>query len=57
MDEVQLHEIRDALDHELVLRRSGFKDKIEAMTQRQTRLGIPGRPRVEEGGGVYYIDW
>ncbi len=56
MDETQLHEIRDALNHELVLGRSYFKDKIEAMTQRQTRLGIPGRPRVEEEGGVYYID-
>jgi putative transposase len=56
MDEAQLHEIRDALDHELVLGRSGFKDKTEAMTQRQTRLGKPGRPRVEDEGGVYYID-
>jgi putative transposase len=26
------------------------------MTQRQTRLGVPGRPRVEEEAGVYYID-
>jgi putative transposase len=56
MGEAQLHEIRDALNHELVLGRSYFKDKVEAMTQRQTRLGIPGRPRVEEAGGVYYID-
>jgi putative transposase len=51
-----LHEIREALNHELVLGRSYFKDKIEAMTQRQTRLGLPGRPRVEEPAGVYYID-
>jgi len=56
MDDAQLHEIRDALNHELVLGRSWFKDKIETMTQRQTRLGIPTRPRVEEEGGVYYID-
>lgn len=56
MDNDLLHEIRDALNHELVLGRSYFKDKIEAMTQRQTRMGIPGRPRVEEEGGVYYID-
>jgi putative transposase len=48
--------IREALNHELVLGRSYFKDKIEAMTKRQTRLGIPGRPRVEEPVGVYYID-
>jgi putative transposase len=56
VDAAQLHEIRDALNHELVLGRSYFKDKIEALTQRQTRLGIPGRPRVEEESGVYYID-
>jgi putative transposase len=56
LDDILLHEIRDALNHELVLGRSYFKDKIEAMTQRQARLGIPGRPRVEEDGGVYYID-
>ena len=55
MDNGLLHEIRDALNHELVLGRSYFKDKIEAMTQRQTRMGIPGRPRVEEEDGVYYI--
>jgi putative transposase len=56
MDNELLHEIRQALNHELVLGRSYFKDKIEAMTQRQTRLGLPGRPRVEEETGVYYID-
>jgi putative transposase len=56
LDNTLLHEIRDALNHELVLGRSYFKDKIEAMTQRQTRLGAPGRPRVEEEAGVYYID-
>lgn len=56
MDNDLLHEIRQALNHELVLGRTYFKDKIEAMTQRQTRLGLPGRPRVEEEAGVYYID-
>jgi putative transposase len=56
LDNSMLHEIREALNHELVLGRSYFKDRIEAMTQRQSRLGIPGRPRVEEESGVYYID-
>lgn len=51
-----LHEIRSALNHEMVLGRSYFKDKIEAMTKRQTRLGLPGRPRIEEEAGVYYVD-
>jgi putative transposase len=56
LDNNVLHEIRDALNHELVLGRSYFKDKIEAIAQRQTRLGLPGRPRVEDEAGVYYID-
>ncbi len=56
MDDALLHEIREAVNHELVLGRSYFKDRIEAMTRRQTRPGIPGRPRVEEESGVYYID-
>jgi hypothetical protein len=43
-----LHEIRDALNHELVLGRSYLTDKIEEMTKRQTRLGQPERHRVEE---------
>jgi putative transposase len=45
LDHGFVNEIRDALNHELVLGRSRFKDTIEAMTQRQTRLGLPGRPR------------
>lgn len=56
LDSDALHEIREALNHELVLGRSYFKDKIEAMTERQARLGIPGRPRAEEEEGIYYIE-
>ena len=52
-----LHEIRDALNHELVLGRSYFKDKIEEMTKRQTRLGQPGRPKVEEEEAVYLVGY
>jgi len=48
----QLHEIRDALNHELVLGRSYFKDRVEAMTRRQTRLGTPGRPRTRQVDGL-----
>lgn len=51
----ELHEIREALNQELVLGREDFKDQIEQMTQRQSRPGKPGRPRVEEGGMVYYL--
>jgi len=43
---------RDSLNHELVLGRSYFKDKIEEMTKRQTRLGQPGKPKVEEEAAV-----
>lgn len=51
-----IHDIRDALNHELVLGRSYFKDRVQAMTQRQTRPGIPGRPRVEEEAAFYEVD-
>ena len=55
MDNDLLHEIRESLNHELVLGRSYFKDKIEEITKTQTRLGQPGRPRVEESKGVYLV--
>lgn len=49
----QLHDIRDALNQELVLGRDDFKDKIEQMTQRQTRKVKDGRPKIEESSSVY----
>ncbi len=56
MDGTLLHDIREALNQELVLGRDDFKDKIEQMTKRQTRKGQAGRPCIEESLGVYYID-
>ena len=56
--ELQLHNIRQALNQELVLGRDDFKDKIQQMTTRQTRSGQSGRPRkdgTEETIGSYYI--
>ena len=55
IDSDKLHEIRESLNHELVLGRSHFKDKIEEITNRQTRLGIPGRPMIGEDGAVYVV--
>ena len=55
IDKETLHEIRQTLNHELVLGRSYFKDKIEEMTNRQTRLGIPGRPMIGEEGAMYVV--
>ncbi len=57
MDNDILHEIRESLNHELVLGHSYFKDKIEEITQRQTKIGQPGRPRVEEEEGVYLVGY
>ena len=51
----QIHAIRDALNQQLVLGRDDFKDKIEEMTQRQTRPKPLGRHRIEEEGAVYYF--
>jgi REP-associated tyrosine transposase len=55
-DEI-VSEIRDALNHELVIGRSYFKDKIDEITTRQTRMGQPGRPKVEESEGVYLVGY
>ena len=55
IDKNELHEIREALNQELVLGRDDFKDKIEQMTNRQTRAGQSGRPRIEETGAIYYV--
>ena len=39
----------------IVLGREDFKDEIASMINRQTRPGIPGRPRMEELNGDYYL--
>jgi putative transposase len=57
MDCATIHDIREALNQELVLGREDFKDKIERMTARQTRPGRSGRPKLEhaeESMGDYY---
>ncbi len=55
LDDTLVHAIRDASNHELVLGRDSFKDKIEQMIKRQTRPGEPGRPRIKEPATVYYV--
>lgn len=55
IDNEQIHEIRDALNKELVLGRDDFKDKIGIMLNRQTRKGLKGRPRIEEPAAIYYV--
>ena len=52
-----IHDIREALNHELVLGRSYFKEKIEQITKRQTKMGKPGRPRVEEEQVLYKSEY
>jgi putative transposase len=51
-----IHKIRDALNQELVIGRPGFKDMIEGLTKRKTRLGKLGRPYVKENRTEYYYD-
>ena len=48
MDEETIHKIRDTLNRELAFGRAEFKDRIERITHRQTRLGRPGRPSIRE---------
>ena len=51
----QLHDIRRALNHELVLGSCRFKEKIETMTNRRVELGKPGRPKVNELEACYFV--
>jgi putative transposase len=58
MDYATIHDIREALNQELVLGREDFKDRIELMSKRQTRPGRSGRPRmdgVKEAVPDYYV--
>ena len=52
IDNDSLHEIRAALNHELVLGQSSFKDRVEALTNRQTRNKHPGRPKNKKASGA-----
>jgi hypothetical protein len=57
VDDAALRAIREALN--LELGREDFKERIERMTTRQTRLGKAGRPptplSVAESAGGYYV--
>ena len=55
LESEEVHQIRKAVNQELVLGRDDFKDKIEKMTQRQTQPKPLGRPCVEEGNRIYYV--
>lgn len=55
IEDATIHDIRAALNKELVLGRENFKDKVETMIKRQTRPGKPGRPRIEEPAAIYYV--
>ena len=55
MDNDIIHQIRDALNHEMVLGRSHFKAKIKILSYRKTRPGKSGKPRVKEERAEYYV--
>ena len=57
IDKNIMHDIREALNHELVLGREYFKKEIEQLTKRQTTMGKPGRPRVEEEEAIYRVEY
>jgi putative transposase len=46
-------DIRDAVNRELVVGTSRFKDEVEAMTNRRARMGQPGRPSKKSNDGKY----
>ncbi len=51
LDDPLLDDIRQALNHEHGLGCPSFKDRIEELSNRQVRLGQPGRPRSKGGAG------
>ncbi len=55
IEDADIHDIRTALNQELVLGREGFKDKVETLIDRQTRPAKLGRPRIEEPAAIYYV--
>ena len=55
MDASTIHEVREALNRELVLGREYFKEKTEEVTRRQTRPAAMGRPGIREESGNYYV--
>jgi len=55
MDNDIIHQFRDALNHEMILGRSHFKDKVEVLTNRITHPGKLRRPRVKEERAEYYV--
>ena len=46
-------DIRHAMDHELVVGTNQFKDEVEALTKRRTRMGKPGRPSKHSNNREY----
>ena len=55
MDNDIIHQIRDALYHEMILGRSHFKDKVEVLTNRITHPGKSRRLRVKEERAENYV--
>jgi len=56
LNDVSVKNCASHFNHELILRRPYFKDKIVDMTQRQTRVGIAGQPHTDEDDGAQHID-
>ena len=53
VNDADIDEIRGALNQELVLGSSRFKQDIEAMIARQVQPAVRGRPPKRNSGGVY----
>lgn len=57
LDDDTIDDIRSALNHEMVLGASYFKNMIEEVTKRQVRPGLPGRPSIKEDEGEYWLGY
>lgn len=53
IDKDGLHEIRHALNQELVLGTERFKNEVQTMVKRPVRTGWPGRPKKKAGHDLH----
>lgn len=55
MDQADIHEIREAVNRELVLAHDNFKERIEKAVSRLTRPIHIGRPKSVKQAAIYYV--
>lgn len=55
LDDDAIHQIRDALQHERVLGRAAFKERVERLVGRLLKAGVFEKPFIKEERADYYV--